>query len=146
MLNFIIFRKNIAFKNQKFGSKLFILFINNMREDGKLNLTKDNPNFDEEYWHCLTNHEQKPKKVRYFYENLKKDPQTIMEIRNKIILLAEQKWKKQASRKKEVLAQTIQQAPHKISGTKSNIDVSKTFFTTDISGPKVSKNASCVIF
>jgi hypothetical protein len=115
-----------------------------MREGGKMNLLKDKTGFDGEFWNLTSNDDKKKKKIPYFYENLKDEPSNLLEIRSKIIWLAQAKWKIKKSLKKEVLSQTVHET-HKLSTTKSNIDISKAIFNTDFSGPK-SKNASCIIF
>lgn len=116
-----------------------------MSEIGKINLQKEKNNFDDEFWYWNITDDHKKKKIPYFYENLKSE-QAVLDLRSKIILLGAKKWKEAVLRRKVTLGQTLMQAPSKLSGTKSTIDISKSMISTDISGPKISKNASCIIF
>ena len=82
-----------------FGTKLFILLINNKKEDGKINL-QEKKNFDKKFWYWS----EENRRIHYFYENFKMDTSNLLEIRNKIICLAETKLKGFPLRKKEILS------------------------------------------
>ena len=123
-----------------FGTKLFILLINNKKEDGKINL-QEKKNFDKKFWYWS----EENRRIHYFYENFKMDTSNLLEIRNKIICLAETKLKGFPLRKKEILSTNNPDKP-KIDSSKSNIDVSKTIVSLDNCKVKISKNSSCLIF
>lgn len=121
-----------------FETRLFFLFINNIREE-KIDL-KNNKSFDEKnsIWSVVD------EKIMYFYEDFKNCRKTLLEIRSKIIFLAEKKWTNQPKFQKETLAQRgTNSFKSKFENSKSSLDVSKSLLNTDKS---LNKNVSCCIF
>ena len=114
-----------------------------MKKNGKLNLSQKK-NFDENFWHWSVE-EKNQRKIQYFYENFQNDSVALIDARNKIILLAEEKCKIQPMRQKEILKQTIRESD-KADKTKSYLDISKAIICTDNSSEKLNKNSSCFIF
>lgn len=101
---------------------------------------KNNKSFDEKNSIWSVSEE----KIMYFYEDFKNCRKALLEIRSKIIFMAEKKWVNKPKYEKETLVQRgTNSFKSKFETSKSSIDVSKSLLNTDKS---LSKNVSCCIF